>query len=109
MRPATDKQGARWQYGRRLALARELKMDPSQLSRFLNLVNLAPKIQAYIRGLPPTTHRSIITDRDWHRLARTHDRESQLREFDVLLDTAEGHFTSSANIEPRKEAAPTFA
>lgn len=48
----------------RSALARETGMDPSQTTRLLNLTKLAPEIQSYIRGLPPTTHHPVITDRD---------------------------------------------
>ena len=65
-------------------MARETEMDPSQLTRLLNLTRLAPEIQSYIRGLPATTHRSVINDRDWHRLARIRNPNLQLKEFERL-------------------------
>jgi hypothetical protein len=68
----------------RLAFARQIAMDPAHLTRFLNLTALAPQIQRYISNMQPTIHRSLITDRDWHRLARIRDQDVQLAEFERL-------------------------
>ncbi len=67
------------------ALAREMKLDPSRITQILSLLNLAPRIQDYIRNLSPTMHRDPIGDRQWMRLARTKDRRLQLRKFEQLL------------------------
>jgi|GEM_PF-2376192 len=74
----------------RLALAKRLKLDPSRITQILNLLNLAPKIQDYIRNLPPIKHRHFISDRDWMRLARIQNQELQLREFDRLQPSSLG-------------------
>lgn len=87
----------------RLALARDLGMDPSQLTRILNLLNLAPKIQTCIWGLKPTIHKSPIKDRDWHRLARIRDLTLQFQEFEYVLHVAKSKITSqvsASSLEP---------
>ncbi len=76
----------------RSALARRLKLDPSRVTQILNVLNLAPQIQDYVRSLEPTKHRNPLTDRDWMRLARIRDHVSQEREFRrLLLRNASGH------------------
>lgn len=71
----------------RSALARKLKLDPSRVTQILNLFNLAPEIQDYIRNLPPSKHHSQISDDAWMRLARIRDYRLQRQEFDRLLET----------------------
>ena len=73
----------------RSALARELHLDPSRVTQILNLLNLAPEIQDYIRNLSPTKRRSPISDEDWMKLAQLGDRDAQLKEFERLLESME--------------------
>lgn len=68
----------------RLALAKELGLDPSRVSQILNLLNLAPEIQAYIKDLPPTNQLESIGDRKWMRIARIRDQNLQIDEFKRL-------------------------
>jgi hypothetical protein len=51
-------------------------------------VGLAPEIQNYIRNLSPTNRGSVISDRQWMRLARIRDHAIQRREFQKSLDSA---------------------
>ncbi len=73
---------------KRLALAKELGIDPSYMTSILNLTRMAPAIQRYVMGTLPTIHRSPISDRQWMRLARIRDRSAQLLEFKKLLPPA---------------------
>jgi len=68
----------------RLALAKELDLDPSRITQILNLLNLAPQIQTYIQNLSPIRRHNQIGDRQWMRLARIRDQKLQLDEFERL-------------------------
>ena len=67
----------------RFVLAEDLRLDPSRITQILNLLNLVPEIQAYIRNLSPTKHHGPIGDCQWMRLARIKDQNLQLKEFDL--------------------------
>lgn len=82
----------------RFALAKRLGLDPTRISQILNLLNLAPRIQAYVQSLEPTIHHPAISDRDWNRLARIRDHVVQTREFDALF---EGDQSSLSKTVPR--------
>lgn len=69
----------------RFALAKRMKVDPTRVSQILNLLHLAPRIQAYIQALEPTIHQPTISDRDWNRLARLRDPFDQIKSFEALL------------------------
>lgn len=69
---------------RRVALAAEEGLDPSFLTRILNLLKLAPEIQSYILKMPTSDIQSPISERRIQRLARNPDRAFQIREFDKL-------------------------
>ena len=94
---------------KRLALAKELGIDPSYMTSILNLIRMAPQIQRYVMGMLPTIHRSPISDRQWMRLARIHDRALQLREFQNLLTTNKRNSTTSRDIESRAAPARKLA
>jgi hypothetical protein len=79
----------------RFALAKDLTLDPSRVSQILNLLNLAPKIQVYIRDLPFTKRHDPIGDYQWMRLARIKDRNLQSQEFERLRNRSK--VTSSAS------------
>lgn len=68
----------------RTALANELAMNPSYLTRLLNLLNLAPEIQRYILSLPPNQTKGPITESRIKHLARIADPHLQLKEFEAL-------------------------
>ena len=70
----------------RLALAKELDLDPSRITQILNLLSLAPQIQTYIRNLPSNKCRNKIGDGEWMRLARIRDHNLQVEEFKRLLN-----------------------
>ncbi len=69
----------------RFALAKRMGLDPTRISQILNLLNLAPRIQTYIRALEPTIHHPAISDRDWNRLTRIRESSQQIAEFETLL------------------------
>ncbi len=69
----------------RFALAKHMRVDPTRVSQILNLLNLAPRIQAYIRALEPTVHNPVISDRDWNRLSRLRDPFDQIKAFEGLM------------------------
>ncbi len=69
----------------RFALAKRMRVDPTRVSQILNLLKLAPRIQDYIRTLPPTVHHPVISDRDWNRLSRLRDPLEQIKAFEGLL------------------------
>ena len=93
----------------RLALAKELGIDPSYMTSILNLIRSAPKIQAYIMAMFPTNNRSPISDRQWMRLARIRDHALQLREFQNLLTACKRNSTTSHDIESRAVQTPDLA
>lgn len=70
----------------REALAREVGINPTQLTRLLRLFDLAPEIQRHILALPPSIHRSVVTERRLRPIARIKDREEQLATFHRLLE-----------------------
>ena len=67
------------------ALAREIKIDPSQLTRRLRLAYLAPEIQRHILALPPSIHRGPITERRLRPIAKIPSLREQLERFQELL------------------------
>jgi hypothetical protein len=69
----------------RFALAKDLRLDPSRITQILNLLNLAPQIQAYIRKLPLTKCHDPIGDRRWLRTARIQDHNVQIKRLHWLL------------------------
>lgn len=69
---------------RRAALAAEEGLDPSFLTRILNLLKLAPEIQNFILMMPASEFRSPISERRVQRLARNPDRSFQITEFKKL-------------------------
>jgi len=73
----------------REALAREVGMDPSRLSRILGLLNLAPAIRERILALPPSVTRGTLTERRLRPVARLKDPVRQLIEFERLLSAPE--------------------
>lgn len=68
----------------RAALAAEEGLDPSFLTRILNLLKLAPEIQNYILKMPPSDIQSPLSERRIQPLARNSDRSFQVREFNKL-------------------------
>ncbi|MEW5826716.1 MAG: hypothetical protein AB1778_07775 [Candidatus Bipolaricaulota bacterium] len=67
------------------AMAREAKLDPSQLTGLLHLADLSPAIQAHILGLPPAVGRGLLTERRLRPIARISDHREQERLFKALL------------------------
>lgn len=65
-------------------LARRAGVNPSYLTRILNLLKLAPEIQRYILAMPPSEFQSPISERRVQRLARNPVRSYQISEFDKL-------------------------
>jgi AraC-like DNA-binding protein len=72
----------------RAALANEVGMNPSYLTRILNLLNLAPEIHSYILSLPPSQTKGPITESRIKHLARISNHEDQHREFNLLKNAA---------------------
>ncbi len=68
----------------RTALANELGMNPTYLTRLLNLLNLAPEIQLHILSLSPSQTKGPITESRIKHLARITDPHLQLKEFEAL-------------------------
>jgi len=69
------------------ALAHEVGIDPSQLTRLLRLAGLAPEIQEHIRALPPMAGCGLLTERRLRAIARIEKPGEQLRRFRQLLAT----------------------
>ena len=55
------------------------------LTRVLNLLNLAPSIQKHILALPPSVRMGPLTERSLRPLARSRDRDFQIKEFERLI------------------------
>lgn len=68
------------------ALARQVNINPSYLTRVLNLLNLAPEIQRYILSLPPSRTKGLITESRLKHIARMRDHRTQQNEFERLKD-----------------------
>ena len=69
------------------ALARELGISRFELIRRLNLLRLAPEIQAKITAMPPSlSHRCPISKRTLRNIAVIADAECQKREFEGLMN-----------------------
>ncbi|MCG3205526.1 MAG: hypothetical protein KCHDKBKB_02248 [Elusimicrobia bacterium] len=68
----------------RADLARQVGVDPSYLTRLLNLVKLAPGIQEYILTLPPSKTKGPITESRLKEIARVPDHQVQLERFDEI-------------------------
>jgi hypothetical protein len=66
------------------ALAKKVGIDPSYLTRILNLLNLAPEIQRYLLMLPPTQTKGLLVESRLKHLARIRDHQTQLIEFEKL-------------------------
>ena len=84
----------------RFALAKDLCLDPSRITQILNLLNLAPEIQTYIRDLPPTKHHDPIGDNSWMHLARINDRTLQFQEFERLRNRSKATSLVSSALAP---------
>lgn len=67
------------------ALAREVGINPSLLTRLLRLPDLAPEIQSHIQALPPSIHRCPVTERRLRPIALINDHGEQLAAFRRLL------------------------
>jgi hypothetical protein len=69
---------------KRCAIAREIGMNPSYLTRVLHLLNLAPEIQDHIMNLKPSIYPGPITENRIRFLARNPDHNYQITEFHRL-------------------------
>ncbi|MCB4756526.1 MAG: hypothetical protein LHV69_05775 [Elusimicrobia bacterium] len=69
----------------RARLAKEIGMNPSYLTRILNLLKLAPEIQQYIQELPPSLRKGLITESKLKHVARIPSYAEQLRLFENLM------------------------
>lgn len=67
------------------ALASEVQIDPSQLTRRLRLADLAPEVQQHIMALPPAAGRGLLTERRLLPIAKIKDRRRQITRFQDLL------------------------
>ena len=67
------------------ALAKEIGLDPSRLTKILRLLNLAPEIQRYVSGMRPAKSRGPLTGRRLMWLAGIPDMDSQVQNFRRLL------------------------
>ncbi len=67
------------------ALAKHMGIDPSYLTRILNLLNLHPEIQKHILAMPLEIKRGPLTERRLIPIARTRDRQVQMEAFHRLL------------------------
>lgn len=67
------------------ALAKKNGLNPSYLTRILNLLNLAPLIQQHILAMPAEITRSTITECRIKHIARMRDHQAQLEAFRKLL------------------------
>lgn len=67
------------------AIAKQLGISPSYLTRILNLVKLAPGIQDYIQSMPPSTKQGPIHENSLKTLARNPDPKAQMSQFERLL------------------------
>ncbi|MCB4756518.1 MAG: hypothetical protein LHV69_05735 [Elusimicrobia bacterium] len=70
---------------KRAALAQELKLNPTYLTRHLNLLKLAPEIQRFIRGLPLSLTKGPIAEWQLMPIARNSDHEKQKQLFEGML------------------------
>lgn len=68
----------------RTALAKRIRIEPSMLTRILNLLNLAPEIQAHILKMEPSIYQSPISERRLSHLARNKDHLFQMEGFKRL-------------------------
>lgn len=68
----------------RTALAKQVRIEPSMLTRMLNLLNLAPEIQAHILKMEPSIYQSPISERRLSHLARNKDHQFQIEAFTKL-------------------------
>lgn len=66
-------------------LAKEAGLNPGHLTRLLRLADLAPEIQQHILALPPSNHRSVVTERRLRPIAQIEDPKKQLELFRSLL------------------------
>lgn len=73
----------------RAALARVIRVHPGQLTKLLQLNDLAPEIQQHIMALPPCLGWGPITGRAMRPIALCRDREYQIRRFSELLKATE--------------------
>jgi hypothetical protein len=67
------------------ALAKEVGINPVQMTRLLRLADLAPEIKEYIQGLSPIHGMGLLTERRLRAVARLLEKADQLREFRRLL------------------------
>lgn len=67
------------------ALAKAEGIDPSRLTRILNLLNLAPEIQQHVLALPPSIRRGLLTERRLRPIAKIADPREQVARFQELL------------------------
>jgi len=68
-----------------VALARQIGINPVQLTRLLRLTDLAPEIQRHIMAMPPCLGWGSITERALRPITLCRDREDQVRLFNTLL------------------------
>ena len=73
----------------RAALAREIGVHPGQLTRLLQLNDLAPEIQRYIMAMPLCLGWGPITGRALRPIALCRDREDKIRRFSELFKAKE--------------------
>lgn len=69
------------------ALAREVGINPSYLSRLLNLLNLAPEIKRFILALPLSQTKGPITESRIKQVARIENHTNQIREFNRIKES----------------------
>lgn len=67
------------------ALAKEVGLNPSYLTRILNLLRLAPEIQDHIRAMQPTVKIGRVTESRLKEIARIGDHGEQIRKFQRLV------------------------
>jgi AraC-like DNA-binding protein len=86
------------------ALAKQVRINPSYLTRMLNLLNLAPGIQQHILSMPPETNRGPLTECRMKFIARMTNHKDQLQAFNELLKTP-----ARAKKYKASNAVPAFA
>ena len=69
----------------REALAREAGLNAGQLTRILRLADMASEIQRHILAMPPSIHRSVVTERRLRPIAKITDSREQVTRFQELL------------------------
>ncbi|MEK7475273.1 MAG: hypothetical protein AAB152_06510 [Candidatus Coatesbacteria bacterium] len=67
-----------------MAIAREVGISPSRVTQILNLLKLAPPIQAHILGLPPVRNRVGLLEKHVRTLCRMPNPKLQLEVFGHL-------------------------